>query len=161
MTRMTRSQNRRRKRADARLRLNSFRINRDGISRSQKGKLVCPSSSSLFLSDIAHSPSPAMPRYHEKGIRTFHPNRYTSPSSRRLGNRFGLYFHHRQIAASRHPAGGQKSHPGMSQCAPWLPSQYHACWSTHGPFRSDTGHARCTCPSQQRSRWPCHWRRQG
>src|SRR5258708_3965895 len=39
---MRRNQNQTRRRGDARLRLNSFRINRDGISRSQKGKLVCP-----------------------------------------------------------------------------------------------------------------------
>jgi len=54
---MTKNQNRTRKRADARLRLNSFRINRDGISRSQKGKLVRPLLPPLSVHCSIHSRS--------------------------------------------------------------------------------------------------------
>src|SRR5712691_10668847 len=77
-TRTRRNQNRTRRRADARLRLNSFRINRDGISRSQKGKLVRPLSilSPLLFSSMAPPLTflMAISRHHEKGWFIFFPS---------------------------------------------------------------------------------------
>ena len=67
MTMMRRNQNRTRRRADARLRLNSFRINRDDTSRSQKGKLVRPFSLAFSFNRV-HSRTFNMSRHYEKGI---------------------------------------------------------------------------------------------
>jgi hypothetical protein len=84
-----------------------------------------------------------MPRYHEKGLQAFHPNRGTSSPSCHLGNRHGIHFHHCQVAVSCHPARGQESHPGMPQrppvgphrtTAPHLP-QYHVAHPM-GHYRS-------------------------
>jgi hypothetical protein len=53
------------------------------------------------------------------GIRTFHPHRNTSPSTRRLRDWFGIHLHYCQVATPRHAAGRQESHPGMPQRASW------------------------------------------